>query len=85
MFQVRVVARDQGSPPQEAVAVVYVTVRRNFNKPRFDPNSYSPRILETQELGVAFATVRATDSDSQVRFKYGPHSRHYLWYTPLKT
>ena len=63
----RVVASDQGIPPQQATAIVYVTVRRNLQKPKFEPNSVSLRILETQEVGASLVTMQASDSDREVK------------------
>ena len=65
--QIRVVASDNGSPPLQATAIVYVTVRRNFYAPTWEQSAYTARILETQAAGVTFLTVKAADRDRQVR------------------
>ena len=64
--KVRIIAKDQGSPPRSATAIVYVTVLRNFFAPTWEPSSYSLRILETQAPGVEFSKVSARDRDQSV-------------------
>ncbi len=65
-WQIRVVARDGGTPPQSAVTLVYVNVNRNLNAPRFNQGNYQQTVLETQPLGVPFVRVQAQDSDQRV-------------------
>lgn len=57
---------DGGTPPLSDVTVVTVDVQRNLNKPKFDKDQYTEKILETQSLGVPFTQVRAFDSDQKV-------------------
>ncbi|KAJ8318063.1 hypothetical protein KUTeg_003154 [Tegillarca granosa] len=67
---VRVLAVDNGSPSRSAVAIVYVTIQRNFFPPVFQQPSYAYQVSETQALGVEIGRVRATDSDTQA-----PHNQ----------
>ena len=65
-MQVRVVAYDSATPKQRASAVVYVTVKRNENKPLFKDDSYSASINTTYPQGLLILQVKAADKDSQV-------------------
>lgn len=60
------VAADGGTPPQTAMTVVNVHVNRNQFPPRFETESYTPKILEIQSLGVPFIRAQAKDQDSKV-------------------
>lgn len=66
LLQLRIRANDNGSPPRSAEAVVKITVRRNFQTPQLNQNSYSFQLKETFPVGNAFLTISATDTDSQV-------------------
>ena len=59
-------AEDKGTPPRSAIAIVYVTVRRNFAKPKFEKQTVEATILETQNTGITIATVSAKDEDKLV-------------------
>ena len=49
-----------------AEALVTVTVNRNLNAPRFEPQVYEKEILDNEPLSSSFLTVSATDADTQV-------------------
>lgn len=66
VFQVRVRAFDNGSPPKSDIAVVKVTVNRNLHSPKFDGGEKRLDIFYTQVLGETITTVHATDTDKQV-------------------
>ncbi len=66
LLQIRVVAKDGGTPPMSAVTLVNVNVNRNLNAPRFETANYEQTVLETQPLGVAFVRVQAKDNDQRV-------------------
>ncbi|XP_060080745.1 protocadherin Fat 4-like, partial [Ylistrum balloti] len=69
VYQLRVLARDGGTPPCEITDVYIVNVNRNLNTPVWvntqSPNYYEFTILETQPVSVPFSTVSATDSDEK--------------------
>ena len=65
-LQIRVVASDGGSPPRIDTTVVSVTVTRNLQKPRFDPQNYPVRVLQTFPIGQVLTTVSAKDNDRRV-------------------
>ena len=65
-FQMRILARDGGSPPRTATAIATITVQRNINSPVFEAQSYNETILETRQLGLPFLQVKATDNDIRV-------------------
>ena len=67
-WQLRVVARDGGTPPRTDTTVATVNVNRNLNKPRFEPSRYQATILETTTIGEVVATVSADDQDRRVLF-----------------
>ena len=69
-LQVRVIARDGGTPPRSDITVVDVTVIRNLARPRFDPTAYTTRIIETLPLGEPIIAVRATDDDARVLYLF---------------
>ncbi|KAL5018733.1 hypothetical protein ScPMuIL_004455 [Solemya velum] len=64
-YRVRIRASDSGSPPKTAVAMLTVTIIRNFLRPQWDREQYSARIKETQPIRSTFITVGANDFDSQ--------------------
>ncbi len=59
-------ATDGGTPQRTDSTVVEVRVDRNVNKPVFDPQTYTARVLETLPLGSVVATVTARDADLRV-------------------
>ncbi|KAK3921990.1 Fat-like cadherin-related tumor suppressor-like protein [Frankliniella fusca] len=64
VYEVLVVARDFGSPPQSATAQVRVTVDDiNDNPPRFALPELSVRVLEDVPAGSVIAVVQASDLD----------------------
>ena len=65
-MQIRVNAKDGGSPPLIDTTVVSVKVDRNLNKPSFEPTSYQARILETAQIGELIKAVTAKDADKRV-------------------
>ena len=68
------VVSDGGTPQKRTTATAVVSVERNLHAPVFAPGDTDVVILETQELGVAFASVTATDADSKV----SPQSKLFL-------
>ena len=66
-LQLRIEARDGGTPPRSATALVNINVQRNLVAPVFQQSSYQTTILETQSLGVNILRVVATDADTKVR------------------
>ena len=50
-FQLKVLAEDGGSPPNRATATVDIEVRRNLNKPKFNPERYEVEVAETMLVG----------------------------------
>ena len=67
VLQLAVLASDGGSPPKTSTASVEITVRRNLQRPKFEPDRYETRVLETYPLGATLVTVVATDDDVTVR------------------
>ena len=59
-------ATDAGTPPKADTCVVTVTVDRNLKTPRMRQTQYTVKILETQDLGVSFLQVHASDEDQKV-------------------
>ncbi len=57
---------DQGTPPLTDTTVVTVNVDRNLNAPRLAQSEWIATILETQDLGVGFIQVEASDADQRV-------------------
>ena len=67
LLQLRILARDQGTPQQTGTATVYVTVSRNRYAPSFQsPESYTATIAETFTPSVAILTISANDQDPEV-------------------
>ena len=66
MFQLRVRARDGGTPRLSATALVTVTVDRNLFSPVFSQDLYEETILETREPGDFALFFRASDADKSV-------------------
>ena len=62
----RVLADDNGLPRRQGYALVYVYIRRNFNRPIWDRNAYNVTIPETEAVGNAFFSVTVRDNDNQV-------------------
>ena len=68
-FQLRVVARDTGTPPLSSQATVDIFVLRNLQIPRFTTNTViSLTIPETTALGSFITKVEAKDDDQFVSF-----------------
>ena len=59
-------ATDAGTPPKADTCVVTVNVNRNLKTPRMRQTQYTVKILETQDLGVSFLQVHASDEDQKV-------------------
>ena len=65
--QLRVRARDGGSPACESYAVLTVSVRRNEFPPQWFPSAvYTTTILETHNVLTPVYTVQANDQDIAV-------------------
>ena len=64
-YQLRVIARDGGTPPKSGVLLVNVTVEdMNDNDPVFENSTYQVFVLENIAAGSTITRVRATDADS---------------------
>ena len=59
-------ATDAGTPAKADTCVVTVNVNRNLKAPRMRQTQYTVKILETQDLGVSFLQVHASDDDQKV-------------------
>ncbi len=60
-------ARDQGTPVQEGMATVFITVSRNAYNPVFvAPETYSTNMAVTFTPSLTVITVQATDADVEV-------------------
>nr|CAG4640600.1 EOG090X0007 [Eulimnadia texana] len=63
-YEIRVVARDQGSPPLSSTATVYLQVLDvNDNSPEFYPQQYLASIPEDFAVGKSVVQVTAFDED----------------------
>lgn len=62
-YQLRIEARDGGSPSRSATALVQINVLRNLNFPRFTQQNYNVTIDETQSLDQTIIQILATDDD----------------------
>ena len=78
-FQMRLLARDGGSPPRTATTIATITVQRNLNSPVFEAQFYNVTILETRQLGLPFLEVKATDNDTSVSSVDSFSSSLTLW------
>ena len=67
LLQIRVLVSDSGIPKKTDTTVVTVNVDRNLNSPHMTQDEWKVNILETQNLGVPFIQVAATDDDQKVR------------------
>ena len=65
-LQIRLEARDGGTPNKVAIKVLTVTVKRNFLAPMFTSLSYEKTILENHPVASKVLTVFATDGDLTV-------------------
>lgn len=63
-LQLRIEARDGGTPALSATALVDITVQRNLFTPSFTNLTYETTILETQAIGTTVIRLLATDQDS---------------------
>lgn len=67
----KIIASDQGVPPQSATASVIITVQDiNDNDPVFEPKIYESVVAEDDPPGTPVATVTATDADEDGRLHY---------------
>ena len=73
----RVRATDGGG--RHGDARVDVTVTRNLNAPRFEPQNYEVQIQDNEPLASSFLTLTAVDDDEQVtsRLRY---LKRVLWF-----
>ncbi|KAG8226847.1 hypothetical protein J437_LFUL004088 [Ladona fulva] len=63
-YEIRVIARDQGIPPQSSTATVMLFVEdENDNSPEFYPQEYFVAIPEDSPAGTTLLTITATDDD----------------------
>lgn len=63
-YEIQVVARDQGIPPQSSTATVYLSVVDiNDNSPELYPEKYFLPVSEDVKVGTTLLKVIATDSD----------------------
>ncbi|KAJ9591219.1 hypothetical protein L9F63_002225, partial [Diploptera punctata] len=65
-YEVHVVAKDQGIPPQSSTATVFLTVLDvNDNSPEFYPQLYFASVPEDLPAGSSILQVTATDKDDK--------------------
>uniref|UniRef100_T1I617 Cadherin domain-containing protein n=1 Tax=Rhodnius prolixus TaxID=13249 RepID=T1I617_RHOPR len=63
-YDIRVIARDQGLPPQSSTATVYLRVQDvNDNSPEFYPQQYFVLASENNPVGTSLVQVSARDQD----------------------
>lgn len=63
-YEIRVIARDQGVPPQSSTATVFLSVLDvNDNSPEFYPQKYFLAVPEESKTGTSLLRVTATDLD----------------------
>nr|XP_018915731.1 PREDICTED: cadherin-related tumor suppressor [Bemisia tabaci] len=63
-YEIKVIAKDQGIPPQSSTATVSLNVLDvNDNSPEFYPLLYVIRVKENTEVGTSILQVVATDKD----------------------
>lgn len=63
-YEIRVIARDQGVPPQSSTATVFLSVLDvNDNNPEFYPQKYFLPVVEDTPAGTSLLKVTATDLD----------------------
>jgi Cadherin domain len=63
-YEISVVAKDKGVPPQSSTATVFLTVEDvNDNSPEFYPQRYFMPVAEDTKAGSSIMTVTATDQD----------------------
>lgn len=63
-YQIGVIAKDQGIPPQSSTATVFLTVQDvNDNSPEFYPQSYFVLAPENHPVGTSLVQVTARDKD----------------------
>ena len=65
-FQIRIRARDSGTPFSFNTTVCVVTITRNFQPPVFTDQQYSAFVPETFPLGDVILSVNAIDNDPLV-------------------
>lgn len=63
-YQLRIEARDGGSPARSATALAQITVLRNLFTPEFDQLFYNTTIDETLQPGQTVVQILASDSDA---------------------
>lgn len=63
-YEIRVIARDQGIPPQSSTATVNINVLDvNDNNPEFYPQKYFVSVQEDSKINTSILKVTATDLD----------------------
>jgi hypothetical protein len=63
-YEIRVIARDQGVPPQSSTATVFLSVQDvNDNSPEFYPQQYFVLVNENTPVGTSLLQVTARDQD----------------------
>lgn len=63
-YEILVIARDQGMPPQSSTATVYLSVLDvNDNNPEFYPQKYFVPVSEDVKPGTSILKITATDKD----------------------
>lgn len=64
LYEIHVIARDQGMPPQSSTATVFLKVEDiNDNSPEFYPKQYFIPVSEDSAIGTSLLKVTATDKD----------------------
>ena len=72
VFQLRVLARDQGSPQQTGTTSLEVRVERNDYSPVFNEPNAKINIAKTFSPGLQVYQVEAIDEDEAVSFSINP-------------
>lgn len=63
-YEIHVIAKDQGLPPQSSTATVYLNIEDvNDNSPEFYPKGYFLPVAEDTPIGTSLLKVTATDRD----------------------
>ncbi|XP_036359005.1 uncharacterized protein LOC115211772 [Octopus sinensis] len=63
-FVLRVVAKDDGTPPKSATATAIISIKRNFFSPVFTQDPIIKTIQNNVPVGTVIETVKATDRDT---------------------
>jgi len=64
VYNLRITAFDNGTPPRSNSTIVYITIDRNRNAPFFNPTSYSASVADNGILGSQVAVLSVFDRDT---------------------